>query len=351
MIRTASGSAPVVSSGRRPALRRGRLVTGLVVGLAGLLLAAGASLIFGSRIVNLQEILDGLFSGNPSSYGATAVAQRVPRTVLAILVGASLGLSGAVMQGLTRNPIAEPGLLGVNLGAALAVVLGITVAGITTMTEYIGYALVGAALAAVVVYAVGSTGREGATPLKLALAGAATSAILASLVNAVLLLRTDVFETFRFWQVGGVGGAHAAEIATVAPVAALGAVLAFGSSRNLDVLSLGDDVARGLGVRIGGARLLAALAAVLLAGSATAIAGPIGFLGLVVPHAARFFTGPAHAWLLPYSAVFGAALLLVADVVGRVVARPGDLQVGIVTAVIGAPVFLLLLRRAKVREL
>ncbi|PJJ71037.1 iron complex transport system permease protein [Diaminobutyricimonas aerilata] len=341
-------AAPVTG---RPASRRRRLLAGVAVGAGLLVVACALSLVLGSRTVSLDEVLGGLTDPDATGFGEAAVATRVPRTVLAVLVGAALGLAGAIMQGLTRNPLADPGILGVNLGSALAVVIGIAVFGIASVQEYVWFAFAGAAAASVLVYAIGSIGREGATPLKLALAGAAISAALSSFVSAVLLTRTDVFDVFRFWQVGGVGGADFGEMTHVLPFVGAGAVLAVLSIRSLDLLSLGDDLARGLGGRVGLARAGSGLAIVLLCGAATAIAGPIGFVGLVVPHAARFFTGPAHRWLLPYSALFGAVLLVAADVVGRVISRPSDIQVGIMTAVIGAPVFIWLIRRSKVREL
>ncbi|MCU1438126.1 MAG: transport system permease protein [Naasia sp.] len=346
-----TSEAPAGPRGVRPALRRRRLLLGFAIGVGGLALAVVLSLVLGSRIVSWTEVLGGVFSPDPDSFAQQAVATRVPRTVLALLVGAALGLGGAVMQGITRNPLADPGLLGVNAGASLAVVLGIAVLGIDATGEYVWFALVGAATAAVLVYTVGSIGRAGATPLKLAIAGAATSAALASLVSAVLLVRTDVFNMFRFWQVGGVGGADFAALTPVLPFLGAGAILALLSARGLDVLALGDDVARGLGGRVGPSRILAAAGAVLLTAGAVSVAGPIAFVGLVVPHAARAFTGPAHHWLLPYSAMLGALLLVAADVVGRVISRPSDIPVGIMTAVLGAPFFIWLIRRAKVREL
>jgi len=342
---------PVGPSGVRPASRRRRLVAGLVLGLLVLVAGSALSLIFGSRVVSWDEIIGGITAPDPASFAEQAVATRIPRTVLALVVGAALGISGALMQGITRNPLADPGLLGVNLGAALAVVLGITLFSISTSGQYVWFALAGATAAALIVYAVGSIGRGGATPLRLAIAGAATSAALSSLVSAVLLLRTDVFDTFRFWQVGGVGGASFAQMTPVVPFLVVGLILAVIAIPGLDVLALGDEVARGLGGSVGRSRLIAGAAAVLLAAASTAIAGPIAFVGLVVPHAARLFTGPGHRWLLPYSAVFGSALLLVADVIGRVISRPADIPVGIMSAIIGAPFFIWLIRRSKVREL
>ena len=289
--------------------------------------------------------------GSTDTIGEAAVAKRVPRTVLAMLVGAALAVSGAVMQGVTRNPLADPGILGVTAGAALFVVVGIAFLGLADPTSYIWVAIAGAALAAAFVYAVGSLGRGGPTPLKLALAGAACSAAFTSLISAILLPRLDVMDTFRFWQIGGVGGAQTEKTLQVLPFLAVGALLSLATARGLNSLALGDDLARGLGEHVGRTRLLAAVGAVTLAGAATAVAGPIGFVGLAVPHLCRLLVGVDHRWLLPFSAVLGAALLTAADVVGRLVARPAEVDVGIVTAMLGAPVFIWIVRRQKVRAL
>ena len=305
---------------------------------------------FGVRSVGLGEVVDGVL-GHTGTIGEAAVAKRVPRTVLAMLVGAALAVSGAVMQGVTRNPLADPGILGVTTGAALFVVSGIAFFGLASPTSYIWVAIAGAALAASFVYAVGSLGRGGATPLKLALAGAACSAAFTSLISAILLPRIDVMDSFRFWQIGGVGGAQTEKTLQVLPFLAVGAVLCLATARGLDSLALGDDLARGLGQHVGRTRLLAAVGAVTLAGAATAVAGPIAFVGLAVPHLCRLLVGVAHRWLLPFSAVLGAALLTAADVVGRLVARPAEVDVGIVTAMLGAPIFIWIVRRQKVRAL
>ena len=352
---TAEATAPHRRPGRDDTRLRGAgarwRVPALIAVLAALVVASVLSLVYGSREIPLGEIWPALTAPDPDSIVDAAVQGRVPRTVLALLVGAALGLAGAVMQGMTRNPLADPGILGLNAGASLAVVLGIATVGATTLPQFIWLAFLGAAAAGAFVYAVASLGREGATPLKLALAGAATAAALASLISAVLLTQDATLNRFRFWQVGGVGGAEFTSILQVLPFLAVGGALAIGSARGLDALALGDDLAKGLGRRVGRTRLVAGLAAVLLCGAATAIAGPIGFIGLTVPHLARRITGPSHAWLLPSSALLGALLLVVADVLGRVVARPSDVEVGIVTALIGAPVLIAIVRRSKVRAL
>ncbi|MCL8025339.1 FecCD family ABC transporter permease [Nocardioides bruguierae] len=324
---------------------------GWVLATLGLLaLVCAASVAFGVRAVSVSDIAAGL-SGSTDTIAQAAVSKRVPRTVLAILVGGALGLSGAVMQGVTRNPLADPGILGVTTGSSLAVVCGIAFFGLSSPVGYIWVAIAGAALAATFVYLVGSLGRGGATPLKLALAGAATSAALSSLISAVLLPRIDVMDSFRFWQIGGVGGAETDKTLQVLPFLALGVLLSLASARGLNSLALGDDVAAGLGAHVGRTRLLAATGAVVLAGAATAVAGPIGFVGLAVPHVCRLLVGVDHRWQLPFSALVGAVLLVAADVVGRLVARPEEVDVGIVTALLGAPFFLWIVRRQKVRAL
>lgn len=338
---------PEVASLRRPAAARPAwLVIGAVV-LAGLCVA---SLAFGVRDVSVADLLAGL-AGDTSGIPQAAVVARIPRTVLAILVGAALALSGATMQAVTRNPLADPGILGVSGGAALAVVCGIAFLGLTNPYATMGLAIIGSAAAAVFVYAIGSLGSGGATPLKLALAGAATSAALLSLVSAVLLPRIDVMETFRFWQIGGVGGATWDRIGVVAPVLAAGALVCLVCARGMNSLALGDDLAASLGENVGRTRLVASAGAVILCGAATAVAGPIGFVGLVIPHLCRLLIGTDHRWLLPFTAIAGAALLIAGDVVGRLVARPAEVEVGIVTALIGAPFFIWIVRRQRVREL
>ncbi|MFG2315759.1 FecCD family ABC transporter permease [Streptomyces tendae] len=322
----------------------------LLVLAAVLLVVMTASLALGSRDVAWSDVWAAL-GGADHTLEEAAVAKRVPRTLLAVVVGAALGLSGTVMQGVTRNPLADPGILGVNMGASLAVVTAIAHFQLASASGYIWVAMGGAALTAGFVYAVGSLGRGGATPLKLALAGAAISAALASLVSAVVLPRSDISDTFRLWQIGGVGGASYGQLGSVAPFLAVGFVLCLASARALNSLALGDDLAAGLGERVALVRAVAALGAVVLCGASTAVAGPIAFVGLLVPHTCRLLAGVDHRWLLPLSALSGAVLLTAADVVGRVVARPAEIDVGILTAILGAPFFIHIVRRQKVRSL
>lgn len=338
---------PDAATLRRPAAVR---LAWLALSFAVLAALCVASVAFGVRDVALNDILAGL-GGDTSGVAQAAVVARVPRTALAVLVGAALAMSGAAMQAVTRNPLADPGILGVSGGAALAVVIGIAFFGMSDPYSFIAAAIIGAAGAAVFVYTVGSLGRGGATPLKLALAGAASSAAFMSLVSAVLLPRVDMLETFRFWQIGGVGGATWDRIATILPILALGAVITLVCARGMNSLALGDDVATGLGEHVLRTRLVASAGAVILCGAAVAIAGPIAFVGLIIPHVCRLLVGTDHRWLLPFSAVAGAVLLVAADIVGRLIARPDEIEVGIITAFIGAPFFIWIVRRQKVREL
>jgi iron complex transport system permease protein len=260
-------------------------------------------------------------------------------------------MAGCAMQGVTRNPLADPGILGVNTGATLAVVIALAFFGLSSASASIWVAILGAAITALAVYAIGSLGQGGATPLKLALAGAASTAALSSLVTAILLPRGDIAERARSWQVGGVGGGTWADIGQIWPFLLVGLVLVLATARGLDSLALGDDMAAGLGEHVVATRLLASLGAVILCGSVTAVTGPIGFVGLVVPHACRLLVGVGHRWLMPFSAVVGASLLVGSDVIGRVIARPEEIDVGIITAILGAPVFIAIVRRQKVKAL
>ncbi|MFI0472508.1 FecCD family ABC transporter permease [Halomonas sp. HMF6819] len=337
-------TARVLSASRQYRTRRLTACALLVTLVMG---AAALSVALGARDVGWAEIHAAL-TGQVQTVGDAAVASRLPRTLLALLAGAALGVAGGVMQGLTRNPLADPGLLGVNAGAALAVVVGIAWFNIQTSLSFIACALAGAGLAAVAVYTIASLSRGGATPLRLALAGAAITAALTSLTTAVILPRGDIAGLVQSWLVGGVGGATYRQILPIVPFLAVGFLAALAAARKLNLLALGDDTAAGLGEKVMLARLLSALAAVLLCGATTAVCGPISFVGLVVPHACRLLVGSVYRWLLPFSALAGAALLTLSDVAGRLVANPAELDVGIVTAFIGAPVFIWIVRNRKV---
>jgi iron complex transport system permease protein len=332
--------------------RRGAAGWGLLALVLLLALAAALSIAVGAKSIPLRVVRDALLSYDAAIDDHVIVRElRVPRTLLALAVGAALGLAGAVMQGVTRNPLADPGLLGVSAGAALGVVVSIFFFSIASVLGFVWFAFVGAGIAGAVVYGLGSVGRGGATPVKLAIAGAAVSALLASFTAAFLILDSASLDQYRFWAVGSIAGRDLAVLVRVLPFLVVGAALALASARSLNGLALGEDVARSLGQRVGWVRAVAAAAVVLLCGAATAAAGPILFVGLTVPHVARAVSGPDHRWLLPYSMLIGAILLLVADVLGRVLVRPGELEVGIVTAFVGAPVFIAFVRRRRIAEL
>lgn len=341
---TATARAP--GPGRPNRLRFSWLL--LVLGL--LALCCALSVAIGARDVGLDDIL-AAFNDLSDTIEQAAVTKRIPRTVLAALAGAALGLSGAVMQGVTRNPLADPGILGINMGAALAVVVGLAWFGLAAAQAYIWTAIFGAAATAAFVFGIGSLGRGGPTPLKLALSGTATSIALASFITAVILPRNDIAEGARSWQIGGVGGATFGTIIQVLPFLAVGFTLCLLSARKLNSLALGDDLAAGLGERVVLARAISSLGAVILAGATTAICGPIAFVGLLVPHVCRLLVGVDHRWLLPFSALGGAILLIASDVIGRIIARPGELDVGIVTAFVGAPIFIWIVQRYRGRDL
>ena len=331
---------------------RSRRILGLAFLLVLVVVAALASIAVGTRSIGLGEVWRSLVDGDLSTDAAVIVRRlRVPRTALGLLVGLALGVAGALMQGHTRNPLGDPGLLGVTAGASLAVVLAIAWFGIGTPSGYVWFAFAGALAGTVLVYGIGSAGRGGPTPVTLALAGAALSALLYALVRAVLVSDQQTLDSFRFWVVGALAGRGADVAWQVAPFIAIGVVLAIANAPALNLLGLGEDVARGLGQRIWPARVVGLTAITLLCGAATAACGPIAFVGLVVPHAVRAVTGPDHRWLIPCSGLLGAALLLSADVLGRVVARPGELQVGIVLALVGAPFFIALVRRRRTASL
>lgn len=327
-------------------MRRRRLF-GLVVLLAVLVVCCLAGIAVGAKPIPLGHVWDALLAPTGTEDDVVVRSLQIPRTVLGVLVGAALGLAGALIQGHTRNPLADPGLLGVNAGAAFAVVVGIYAFGVTSLYGYVWFGFAGALVAAVAVLAAGSAGRRGPTPVTLALAGAAVTALLSAVTSAVILIDVQTLDAYRFWAVGSLAGRDVDVSGQVVWFLAAGAVLALASAPALIALALGDDVARSLGHPVLRTRVVGIVAITLLAGGATAACGPIAFVGLVVPHVVRGFTGPDYRWLLPTSALAGAVLILAADIIGRVVARPGELQVGIVLALVGGPFFVWLVRRRK----
>ncbi|MEU1463220.1 iron chelate uptake ABC transporter family permease subunit [Streptomyces sp. NPDC005727] len=331
-----------------PPTRRAARALGLLLSVVILVLVALASIAVGAKALSPDQVWHGLFHST-GTYGDVVVDERMSRTVLGLLAGAALGLSGGVLQALTRNPLADPGLLGINAGASAAVVTALTFFGVTSLTGYVWFAFGGAAAVGALVWFLG--GSRGATPVRLALAGTAISAALYGYLQAVMIMDGAALGKMRFWTVGSLASATDSTIAQVLPFLVAGTLLALGLARPLNAMAMGDDTARALGANLNRTRALAMLAATVLSGAATAACGPIMFVGLMVPHVVRSFTGPDLRWILPYATVLSPVLLLGADVFGRVVARPAELQVGIVTALVGGPVFIFLVRRRRTAQL
>lgn len=338
-------SADVRSGGVRSGGARARRIAVVVALLALVALAALASLAVGAKQIPPDLVWRALWSPTGTEDDFVIRALRAPRTALGVGAGLALGVAGALMQGHTRNPLAEPGLLGVSAGAAFFVVVGIYALGVSGLHGYVWFAFAGAFAASVLVFLIGSVGRGGPTPVTLALAGVAMSALLGALTSALVLTDVRTLDAFRFWAAGSLADRDAEVVSQVAPFLLVGLVLAVVNAPQLNLLALGEDVARGLGQNVRRARWTGLIAITMLTGAAVAACGPIAFVGLVAPHVVRHFTGPDHRWLIPASGLAGAFLLLAADVVGRVVVRPGELQVGIVLVFIGAPFFVALVRR------
>lgn len=331
-----------------PPTRQAIRAVGLLVSVLILVAVALASIAIGAKQLSMGEVWHGLFQAS-GTYGDVVVDDRISRTVLGLLAGAALGLAGAVLQALTRNPLADPGLLGINAGASAAVVTAITFLGVTSLSGYVWFAFLGAAVVGAMVWFLG--GSRGATPVRLALAGTAISAALYGYLQAVMIMDDAALNKMRFWTVGSLTSATGSTIKQVLPFLVVGMLLALALARPLNAMEMGDDTARALGANLNRTRVLSMLAATVLCGAATAACGPIVFVGLMVPHVVRSFTGPDLRWILPYAAVLSPVLLLGADVLGRIVARPSELQVGIVTAILGGPVFIFLVRRRRTAQL
>ncbi|GGP13315.1 iron ABC transporter permease [Nonomuraea glycinis] len=329
-----------------------RRVTGLGALVVLLVVAAVVSLAVGARALSPVEVWHGLFTAPGADQRLTEITLivqtvRVPRTVLAIVAGVALGIGGALIQGYTRNPIADTGLLGLNAGASFAVVSVILVFGLANPYQYVWFAFLGAAVAGVVVFGLASIGRGAGSPLTLALAGQGIAVFLAAMTTAVALTDQASLNALRFWNAGSVAGVGFDVIWPVVAFIVVGLLLALTTLPAVNLLNLGDDVARGLGVNIALTRTVGVVAITLLAGATTAACGPIAFLGLMVAHVARYLTGPDYRWLVPYAGLLGAVILLGCDMVGRVVVRPGELAAGIVVALVGAPFFAALVWRGK----
>lgn len=317
-------------------------VAGLIVGLLILLVCLIFSVSFGAADIPLHQVLTAFIQFDGSREHLIIQTVRLPRSLLAILVGAAMATAGAIMQGVTRNPLADPGILGVNAGAAFAVVISIFLFGTSAPSVYIWCAFIGAGVAVVSVYIFASLGRNGITPLNLTIAGAAISSLLSSLTTGILIVSQRTLEEIRFWLAGSLAGMDEGIIFQVLPYICIGTILAFCLARQITILSLGEDIAKGLGQQTLWIKIAAAVSVLLLEGSSVAAAGSIGFIGLVIPHIVRFVVGVDYRWILPYSAIFGGILLLVSDILARLLIRPQEIPVGIMTALVGAPFFVYL---------
>ena len=332
-------------------MRKKNFLLAMVLCIALLFIFAVFSISFGAKQIAFSKVIDVILGKDVDSLEATIIQQRIPRTVFGILAGGALGISGALMQSITRNPIADPSILGVNTGASLFVVAGIAFLNITAAYQYIWLAIIGAGITAFFVYSVASIGKDGATPLKLALSGAAVSIVLGALVSTIMLPDDRVLQAFRFWQVGSIGSATWDNISLISPFLIMGFIISMFISRYLNNLALGDEAATALGTNVVITRSVGALASVLLCGATTALAGPIGFVGLIVPHLIRLIYGSEMEKILPLSFLGSGILLLVSDLIGRIIGSPGETEVGIITAVLGAPVFIFAIRKGRVKSL
>lgn len=331
--------------------RASRRAIGLLVILAALVVSAFASLAFGANPLSFEQVWNGLRVPDSSEASIIVWTLRIPRTLAGVIAGAAFGVAGALVQALTRNPLADPGILGVNAGAGFAVTLGVGFFGVTSVGGYIWFAFFGAAAATIAVTLIGTAGRGVVSSVTLVLAGVALGAVLNGISTFLTLIDPDTFRALRNWGVGSIAMTGLGETLTVLPFVGAGLLLAVALSRPLNAIALGDDLAASLGTSVMRTRFFTILAVTLLAGAATAITGGIAFVGLMVPHIVRWFVGPDQRWIIAYSVLAAPVMVLLADVVGRVVARPSEIEVGIVSAVIGAPVLIALVRRRKVSGL
>ncbi|MFE4371519.1 FecCD family ABC transporter permease [Streptomyces sp. NPDC056835] len=339
-------AAPPIHSTRHALVAR--RIGWTAAAVVAVLLSVLLSLAVGARAVAPSAVIDALLHGGRGDDAEVIRQLRVPRTLIGLMVGAALALAGTVLQGITRNPIADPGILGISQGSSVGVVLAIAFAGVHTLSGYVWYAFAGAAVASVAVYAIASSGRGGATPVKLALGGAAINALLVSVTMGVLTTSAATLDEFRFWQVGAISGRDAEVAGQIWPFLLLGTVLVISVARGLDALALGEDVAKSLGRNVAAVRIVGGLGATVLTGVAVAAAGPIAFIGLAVPHIARAIVGSDHRWVLPMAALIGPVMLLVSDVIGRIVFPPSEVPAGVMTALIGVPFLVALVRRKAV---
>lgn len=322
-----------------------------IIGISILILTLFISITYGVKSVGLSDVIDAFIDSNSTDYNVNIVQARIPRSVFGLIAGAALSISGLLMQSITKNPIADPSVLGVNTGASLFIVIGITFFNLQSKLSYIGVSFIGAIITALFVYRLASAGYGGPTPIKLAIAGAATSTALSSFVSLIVMPNSSVMTTYRFWQIGSIGGTSFDDIKLVLPFILIGIILSILISNNLDTILLAEDTATALGLNVNRTKAIAAFSGVLLCATVTALAGPISFVGLMVPHIIRMVLCSNHFHLICLSGIYGASILLISDVLGRILGRPGELETGIMTAIIGGPIFIIIIRKAKVQSL
>jgi iron complex transport system permease protein len=322
-----------------------------LLGIILLFIAMFLSVTYGVKAVSLTDVIEAFKNPASTEYNVNIVQARIPRTIFGLLAGASLSISGVLMQSITRNPVADPSILGVNTGASLFIVIGITFFNIQSRLSYVSLAFIGALLAAILVYRLASMGYGGPTPIKLAISGAAVSTALSSFVSMIIMPNSSVMTTYRFWQIGSIGGTNYDDIKWMLVILTLCVLCSISMAPQLNALLLSEDTATSLGVNVPRVKLITAICGVFLCATITALAGPISFVGLMVPHIVRLLIGSDHIHLIPLSAIFGGCLLLLADVAGRVLGAPGELETGIMTALIGGPIFIIIIRKAKVQSL
>lgn len=343
-------SKPAKSNSSRLLANRSWLLPGLLIATALLMLCLMWSITLGAADITPSVVFDALFHYDNTEFDHLIIQTvRLPRVLAGVVVGVGLAVAGAIMQGLTRNPLADSGILGINAGAAFAVVMSVYLFGNPSLAVYALAALIGATISAILVYGLGSLGRGGATPLRLTLAGVILTAFVSALTTTILIQDQETLDQIRFWTAGSLAGREMPLLAQTVPIVFFGVIGSLFISRQITTISLGEDVAQGLGQNTLIVKMVAAVMVVLLAGGSVALAGPIGFVGLVIPHIARFVAGVDYRWIIPYSAVFGAMLVTIADVVARIILRPQEIPVGIMMALVGAP-FFIYLARWKVRN-
>lgn len=320
-------------------------MAGLIFVVLLFLYLIGASIVYGYTDTSWKMAWEAFQNNNGSNEHLVIETVRLPRALIAAAVGSSLAIAGALMQTLTKNPLASPSIFGINAGAGFAVVIAVSIFQISHLQAFAWISFLGAAVAAISVYFIGSLGREGLTPMKLTLAGAAIAAMFSSFTQGFLVLSEVALEQVLFWLAGSIQGRKLEILVSVIPYLVVGWIGAFLLASKLNVLSMGEDVAKGLGIRTGLLKVGIGFIVILLAGGSVAVAGPVGFIGIVIPHITRSMVGIDHKWVIPYSAFLGAILLLLADILARYVIMPEEVPVGVMTAIIGTPFFIYIARR------